>query len=315
MLRHRKLLILSVFLIVATAVGLVVYQRIARPARAVLLLPDGNFLLYVNFSPAHYLDLGQLPAQSDPQYQDFLQQTGFHFEHDLDTIAVSQRNPGDFNSESSAIFVGSFDQGRLNAYLQKLSSGTEAYAGKTIFSIRQEGHTVRACMVDAKTVAVTNMESAEPIHSIIDKARGSYLASTSSSLMQNYYGYVPFGSLAWAMLRLPSQPGGAQLPGGMNMDFLQNSVSVISVRYTGSIRVKAEVISANAADAARVLQAANMLLALGQSAKESLSPAGADKDVKAVFDSIQVQQNGNRTAVTVTIPQDFVKKMAEKIQH
>src|SRR5579863_1371270 len=103
MRRHRKLLIFLLVLVVAAAAGVVVYERVARPARAVLLLPEGNFLLYVNFTPVHFIDLGQMPAQSDPQYQDFLRQTDFHFEHDLDTIAISQRNPGDMNSESSAI--------------------------------------------------------------------------------------------------------------------------------------------------------------------------------------------------------------------
>jgi hypothetical protein len=315
MRNHRKLLFLSVFLIVATAVAVVVYQRVARPARAVLLLPEGNFLLYVNFSPVHYIDLGQLPAQSDPQYQDFLQHTGFHFEHDLDGIAVSQHNPGDFNSESSAVFTGNFDQERLNSYMQKLSGASETYAGKTIFSIRQEGHVVRACIVDSKTVAVTNMESAEPMHGIIDKARGAYLVSQGPSLVRDYYSYVPFASLAWAMFRMPTQSGASQLPGGVDLNFLQNTTSVFSVRYTGSIRFRAAVISANEADAARVLQAANTLLLLGKGATESLSPGGPDKDVKAVVDSIQVQQNGNQTVLSVTIPQAFVKKMAASMNH
>lgn len=314
-MRHRKLLFLGIFLVVATAVAVVVYQRAAQPARAILLLPDGNLVLYINFSPAHFLDLGQMPIQSDPQYQDFVQQTGFHFEHDLNTIAVSQSNPGDFDSGSSAIFIGSFDQARLSGYLRKLSTESERYGDVPIFLIRQGGHLVRACIVDSKTVAVTNMESAEPMHGIIDRARGAFLARNSPSLLQTYYRDVPFGSLAWAILRPPSQPRGASLPGGVNADFLQNTVSVISVRYTGSIRIRAEVISGNEADAGKVQQAANMFLVLSRGAAESLSPGGPDKDVKAVFDNIQVQQNGSRTVVTVIVPQSFVKKMAERMNH
>lgn len=312
-MRHRKLLFLSIFLIVATAVGVVVYQRVARPARAVLLLPEGDLLLYVNFSPAHFFNLGQMPIESDPKYQDFLQQTGFHFEHDLNTIAVSQRNPGDQDSESSAVFTGSFDKDRLLRYIQALSTGSENYADRTIFSIRQADHLVRACIVDPQTVAVTNMQSPAPMHAMIDKARGSSPAE-ASSLLRDHYGDVPFGSLAWAMFRVPQHPG-SQLPGGVNLDFLQNTVSIISVRYTGSIRVKAEVISANDVDAGHVLQAANMFLVLGRGAAESLSPTGPDKDVKAVFDNIQVQQNGNRTVISVVVPQDVVKKVSEKINH
>jgi hypothetical protein len=301
---HRKLLFLSLFLIVVTAAGIVVYQRVARPARAVLLLPDGNFLLYVNFSPAHFFDLGQMPMESDPEYQDFLQQTGFHFEHDLDTIAISQRKPGDMNSESSAVFVGSFDRDRISRYLQRLSNGTESYGDRTIFSIPQEGHTVRASILDAKTVAVTNMNSPEPMHSIIDKSRAGILASSAPSLVRDYYGYVPFASVGWAIFR-----------DGFNTDFLQNTVSVISLRYAGSIRLKAEVISKSENDAARVLQAFNTFLVIAKGAGESLSAGGQDKDVKAVFDNIQVQQNGNRTVLSVVLPPEFVRKMAAQMNH
>jgi hypothetical protein len=311
MRRHRKLLIFLLVLVVAAAAGVVVYERVARPARAALLLPEGNFLLYVNFTPVHFIDLGQMPAQSDPQYQDFLRQTDFHFEHDLDTIAISQRNPGDMNSESSAIFTGNFNQGRLNGYLERLANGKESYADRTIYLIQQEGHTVRACIVDAKTVAVTNMDSAEPMHSIIDKSRG--VTSASPALVKDYYHYVPFGSLAWAMFRVSSEPRASQLPGGINVDFLQNTVSIISVRYTGSIRVRAEVVSANEAEASRVLQAANTFLLLAKGAGETFSPGGTHKDVKAVFDNIQVQQTGNRTVISVTIPQAFVQKMAARM--
>lgn len=314
MRQHRKLLILLVILVVVATAAVVAYQRIERPARAVLLLPDGNLLLYVNFSPAHFFDLGQIPAESDPQYQDFVQQTGFHFEHDLDTIAISQRSPGDTNSESSAVFVGSFDERRIGGYLQKLSTGSENYAGRTIFSLSHEGHTVRACIVDSKTVAVTNTDSSEGMHSIIDKARGLLLTGSGPSLVRDYYGDVPFASLAWAMFRMPAGTG-AQLPGGIDADFLKNTVTVISVRYTGSIRVKAEVISAHDSDAAKVQEAANTFLVLAKGASESLSPGGPDKDVKAVFDNLRVDRDKNRTVISVVIPQDFVKKMAARLNH
>ena len=318
-MRHRKLLILVLVLVVAATAGVVVYQRIASPARAVLLLPDGDLLIYANLTPVpfvnvgQFIDVDQLPGQSDPQYQDFLKQTNFHVERDLATIAVSLRNPGDSNSEFSAIFTGKFDQDGLRAYMQRHSTGDESYAGKTIFAIRGPDHVVRACIVDAKTVAVTNTAAADPMRSIIDKAGRSYSLGEASPLVRDYYHYVPFGSVGWAMLRM--SPQASQLTGGMKMDFLQNTVSVVSVRYTGSIRIRAEVISASQSDAVQVLQALNTFLVLGRGAAESLSPGGPDKDVKAVFDNIQVQQNGNRTALNISIPQEVVKKVAAKMNH
>src|SRR5579864_251031 len=314
MRRHRKLLLVFLLLVVTATIGFVVYQRIAQPPRAVLLLPDGNFVAYVNFSPIHFFDFGKLPTQSDPEYQDFVEKTGFHFEHDLDTIAVSQRNPEDLNaSDSTAVFTGHFDQARLNTYLHKLPGETETYANKTIFSFMNAGHVVRACIVDGSTVAVTTSESPETIHSIIDKTGNFRLTAKGPSLAESNYHNVPFGSLVWVMLRAPSNLADARLPEGMNLDFLQNTVSIFSVRYTGSIRVRLEVFSANEANAKKVTDAANTLLALGHSASQSLNPAAMDKDIKAVFDSIQVEQKGNRTVVSVVIPQELIQKAAAEM--
>lgn len=318
-MRHRKLLILLLILVVAATAGVIVYQRIASPGRAVFLLPDGDLVLYANLTPlpfvnvGQFIDVDQLPGQSDPQYQDFLKQTNFHAERDLATIAVSLRSPGDSNSEFSAVFTGKFDQEALRGYMQRHSTGSESYAGRSIFTVQGADHLVRACIVDAKTVAVTNTASADPMHSIIDKASRSTSLEDASPLVRDYYRYVPFGSVGWALFRTPAQAG--QIAGGLKMDFLQNAVSVISVRYTGSIRIRGEVISADEAAAGQVREALNTFLALGRSAAESLTPGGPDKDVKAVFDKIQVQQNGNRTAVDIVIPQEVVKKVADKMNH
>lgn len=313
-MKRRKLLFVALFFVAAAAIGLVAYRWIAPPPRAVRLLPEGNFLLYVNFSPLHFLDLGQFTAnQTDPEYQDFVKETGFHFEKDLDTLAISQRNPGDFDSESAAIFTGNFDQARLTEYLKKLSSGTELYADKTVYLIQHDRHTVRACLVSADTVAVTNMPSSEPMHGIIDRSRGSYF-SKGPYLAESHYHDIPFASLVWAILRVPQGKGAIELPGGITLDFLQNTTAVVSVRYTGSIRLRADLFSQNEADAAHVKEAANTFVAFARSFAESENPGGPDKDVKAAFDSIQVQQNGKQTVITMVIPQEFVNKMAAGMQ-
>jgi len=313
--RHRKLLLLFLVLVITAAIGFVVYQRVAQPPRAVLLLPEGNFVVYVNLSPAHFFDLGKIPPQRDPEYQNFVEQTGFHFEHDLDTVAVSLTNLEDPSAaDSAAVFTGHFDQIRLNNYLHKLPGGdTENYESKTIFSFMNSGHIVRACIVDASTVAVTTGQTSETMHAIIDKSAGFHLNPKGPALAESYYKNVPFGSLAWVILRAPSNLGNARLPEGMNADFLQNTVSVFSVRYTGSIRLKLEIFSTDEGNAKKVTEAASSLLVLGRSASQSLGPAGQDKDVKAVFDSLQVEQNGNRTVVSVVIPQEFVTKMASEM--
>ena len=319
---HRKLLVLFVLLVITAAIGFVVYQRIAKPPRAVLLLPNGNFLFYLNFAPAHFFDFGKIPADTDPEYQDFVGKTGFHFEHDLDTIAISEANPGDpTTSDSAVVFTGRFDQSRLANYLRRLAGNTENYSDKTIYSLESSNHVVRACIVDSSTVAVTSGSTPESMHSIIDKAAGFRLNPKGPELADVYYRYVPIGSLAWAMLRAPADLSTAKLPEGVgqdvlqNLDFLQDTVSLLSVRYTGSISLKLEVFSKSDTNAKRVTETVSGFLVLGRTAINSLNPGGADKDVKAAFDSIQVEQKGERTVISLVIPQEFLNKLGTMLNH
>jgi len=309
--RRLKLLILCLFLLVMAAIGLAVYYRVSAVPAHALLLPEGNLLIYADIKPAHLFDQGKsAPARLDPEYRDFVQQTGIQFERDLDEIAISQRFPGaERDTESSAIFTGKFDSGRLRGYLQKISSASESYADKTMFSIQHEGHVVRAAILDDRTVAVTNMESAEPLRAIIDKYRNPSLAGKGAYLLQTYYRHVPTASLAWMIYRAPPHSAPAVLPGGVSFSFLENTVSVTSVRYTGSLSLKAEVFTAGEAAARNLAESAGTFLAIYRTAGETVGNKGPDQDVRAAIDSIQVRQEGTRAIFTATIPQGFLRKV------
>lgn len=311
--RRLKLLILCLFLVVIAAAGLAVYYRISAVPANLLLLPEGNLLVYANVKPAHLFDrdkAGPAPSQLEPDYRSFVEQTGIQFERDLDEVAISQRFPGaELDTQSSAVFTGKFDRMRLQAYLRKISSGSENYADTTIFSIVHDGHTVRAAILDGRTVAVTNMESAEPLRAIIDKFRNPSLAGKGAYLIDTYYRHVPAASLAWMIYRIPGRSTAAMLPGGFNLSFLENTVSVTSLRYAGSLALKSEVFTVNEAAARNLAESAGTFLAIYRTAGDSTGARGPDRDVKAAIDSIQVKQEGSRAVFTATIPDGFMKKI------
>src|SRR5262249_12656084 len=202
MRKYRKLLILALLVVVLGAGALVLFRRVQRPPEAARLLPPGDLLIYVNFKPAHLWDLNKSrPVELAGDYREFIQQTGIQFERDLDEVAISRRDTTDGNDvESSEIFVGRFDGERLKTYLQKASSATETYGSQTIFSIPNEGHLVRVCILDTGKVAVTNMSSPEIIHGMVDRLGKS---ASGSELLDSYYRNVPLTSLAWLIDRIP----------------------------------------------------------------------------------------------------------------
>ena len=303
----RVLLIVAVVLVVVAIAAAVTYHVIRRPGRAVYLLPDGNIMAYVSFTPFHYMDLETKPFTSDPQYQEFVEKTGFHYDHDLDSIAFSGRTTGELNGDVSAIFTGTFDQNRLNSYAQSQPGvETESYGGKTIYAMRESSQTVRICILDGKTVAATAGPSSDSIHTIIDKSSGS---GSEPQLLSDYYGDVPFASVGWAIIRIPDI-GGQSAPGGISLDYLKNTVTVISVRYTGSVRLRAELIAENDADATKIFQAVNGMVAMGRAFAQS--GPNRDKEVADVVDNAQIQQSGKRVILSLVIPQEIIKKASQK---
>ncbi len=313
MARNRKLLILVLLLATIGVGAFLVYHRAERAPYAVRLLPEGDRLFYLNLQPIHLWDASKSkPADLEPGYREFVEQTGIQFERDLDEVAMSRRDTTDGSDvESAEVFVGRFDAVRLRNYLQKISSPPETYRDHTIYTIANEGHTVRVCILDATRVAVTNMQAAAAMHGMID---GLYQSSGGPALVRAHYRDVPLASLAWLIDRIPANASGPQLPGGLTVSFLENTVLVASLRYSGTALFRADVFTASEADARQVADSAGGFLAMYRAVSKTVGGKGADADVKAALDSIRIEQKGNVATVTATFSQNFLKKIVSEVQ-
>jgi hypothetical protein len=275
------------------------------------LLPEGDAIVYANLKPAHLWDLTRsTPVAVEGEYQNFINQTGIQFERDLDEVAMSRRDTADGkDTESTEIFLGRFDAQRLKTYLESISTQRDSYHGRLLYIIPHEGHTVRVCVLDASRVAVTNMASSDPMHEIID---GIDSSPAGPSLLQSYYRKVPVASLGWLIVRNgPTQA--AQLPGPLSFDFLNNTVTVGSVRYAGDLKLRADVIAATDDSAKQVVDSASSFLAMYRTVAQSVGTHGTDADIKAAIDSIQVEQNKNVAVFTATLSQRVLKKLVSDV--
>src|SRR5262249_35893813 len=149
------------------------------------------------------------PLHLEGSYQQFVDQTGIHFEHDLDQAAVVWRLiDNGLDSESAAVFVGRFDPTRLHSYLKSLASDTANYGDPVIYSVPHDNHLVRVSLLDDHTVAVTNMNQPGVMQGIID--RWAHPAQPPS-LLAHYYRIVPSGSVAWLIDHFPEGATANQL--------------------------------------------------------------------------------------------------------
>jgi hypothetical protein len=319
-MRRRKFVLipLLVVLAVAVAIAAAVLLRKAAPPEPARLLPTAEGYVYLDLSPLRKAGLLDKlpPIVPEGDYQEFIQQTGFQFEHDLQEAAFAIHVNGGKDAAGrpenrySEVFVATFDSQRVAAYLRKLSSSADSYRNREIFNIPRENRIVRVCILGPDLAAVSNLDDPYVIRGIID--RYGKLASPFGGprMLRRYYRRVPLASLAWAILNVaPSSEKNTPyvLPGGFDLSFPSDTVSVISVRYLGSTDLKAQIFTDSDENAAHIAEQLNSFLNIFRSLEANAS--GGDPDVKTFFDSIEVKANHNEAVLNAELPKGFLKKV------
>jgi hypothetical protein len=319
-IRRRLPILLAVLLIVA-AVALIVTLRKHAPPEAARLLPGADGFLYINLSWIRRFNAtGQLPPVSrEPEYQKFVAETGFQFERDLDQAAFAIHYPqslggGTTGSVSeprfSEVFVGKIDSGRLTTYLKKLSSSIDDYRGFDIYSIPLEGRTVRVVVLSYDSVAVSNHPNPDVIRGMLDRSRKLASPFGGPWLLRRFYRKVPLASLCFAILRVkPNEMSALGGLGSWSLLFPKPAVAVVSARYLRALHLRAEAFTDSEADARAVTEKTAAFLNLFHAAEGSIGAHGTDADVKTFFDSLKVEQSGDRAILTATVPPGFIRKV------
>ena len=317
---RRRLPIPLAVLIIAGALALIVTLRKHAPPEPARLLPGADGFFYVNLKWIRTFATGKLPAVSrEPEYQKFVEDTGFQFERDLDQAAFAVHYPQSWGNGTggsaaeprfSEVFVGKFDSGRLTSYLKKVSSSVEDYHGFDIYSIPIEGRTVRVVMLSYDSVAVSNHPNPDVIRGMLDRSRKLASPFGGPWLLRRFYRKVPLASLSFAILRVqPNEMGSLSGMGSWSLLFPKPAVAVISGRFIRAFHLRAEAFTESDADARAIAEKAGAFLSLFHAAEINVGTQGTDADVKAFFDSLKVEQSGDRAILTATVPPGFVRKV------
>ena len=318
----------KILLIAATAVLIVaiagtalwLWLRFSGPPQSARLLPEADAYVYVDLRPLRLASVfASLPPVSrDPDYQAFVEATGFEFERDLDEAAVAVHTPTSSSSPAgnaavparetrfSEVFIGRFDLPRLQTYFTKNSKSVESSGSQQIFVVPVEDRLVRVALLSSRLVMVSNADDPGVIREMIRHEHAMQLPR-GPELVREHYKDVPLGSLAWLLAR----PGrNLPLPGGIEVPMPAETTWVGSLRYAGGIDLEAQALTANDQEAQQITENLTGLLALFHSIEVSTQTRGADPDVKALFSSVNVKQQGNRAIITATVPISFLKKLA-----
>ena len=311
---RRRLPILLAVLLVAAAVALLVVLRKHAPPEPARLLPSADGFVYVNLRWIRRANIGgQLPVVShDPEYQQFIEATGFQFERDLEEAAFAIHYSTEPSGKKptqprfSEVFIAKIQGDRLRAYLQKISSSVENYRSVDIYSIPLEGRTLRVAILGVDTVAASNHNDPLVIHGMIDRSRKMASPFGGPALLRQSYKHVPLASLAWIIFKVDPS---ASYSGPLDFILPPSAVVVGSVRYLGKVHFKAEAFTASEDDAKRLTEQLTAFLKIFQSMDITVPAQGSDPDIKQLFDNLKVEQHKDRAVLTTIVPPGFLRKV------
>lgn len=324
---RRTFPIVLAVVIIAAAVTLAVQLRKHAPPEPARLLPGADAFFYADLRWIRKTsDKPFFPVSHDPEYERFIQQTGFDFERDLDAVAFAVHYPEKWagggtggaapEPRFSEVFTGRFDGAKCLAYLRQATRSVENYHSIDIFTIPIEGRTVRVAILSVDTVAASNHEDPAVIHGMVDRSRRLASPFGGPSLLRRYYKHVQLASPAWLVARVvPSAPEFA----GWSAIFPKPADLIVSASYnplhlplrTGALHLRAEAWASSDEDASVIVDKANVFLSMFRSAEVSVGSPGSDADVKTFFDSLQVREENHRAVLAATLPSSIFHKLGE----
>jgi len=308
----RAFPVLFGFLIFVAAVALIVQLRKHAPPEPARLLPGADAFLYIDLKWMRRADIAtHIPAvPHDPEYEQFIQATGFQFERDLQEAALAIHYAGPLTggeTRYSEIFIAKIDGDRLRDYLKVLTRSVDLYRSVEVYNIPLQGRTLRVAILGVDTVAASNHPDPGVIRGIIDRSRKLASPFGGPALLRQFYKRVPLASLAWGIFRL--NPQGAHPPADAALPISSPATVVASVRYLRAVHFRAEAFTRDEQEAQQLTAQVNTFLSIFHSAEIAVAGQTPDPDVKRALDSLKVEQKSDRTILTAILPAELLRKI------
>jgi hypothetical protein len=310
---------LLVMLAFIAALILALILRKAAPPEAARLLPESDAIIYANLRPIRAVThFDRTPVTRSTEYQHFIDATGIVPERDLDVAAFALHRMDDPNGPNgpvgySEIFEGRFNGARLAGYLATIATSRERYAGRDIFTVPiTDGKLVRPLRIsqlDYDSIAVSNMPTAEQIHSILDRHRSAASPFSGSSLLSARYRDVPLLSSAWGIghIGLPFSERGYISIYGLQLPLPEDTTFVASLRYVGTLHLRIEDIAPTEPDAANATETLTTLLGIFKSIQQ-VQPH-TDEAFRQMLASVKIEQHKDRSVLTANIPTELLHQL------
>ena len=230
-MKKRKWIGAAAALLLLTAVGLYIYQRRSvgnSSGRDDLLdrMPaDSSAVVFADLAELRSSPfVAQLFAwapqpEPDEDYARFLDETGFHYERDLDRLAIAFQKAGQ-DSSFFAVADGRFDRQKISA-LANRSGTVEKRGGREFFSIPESGGAKKIYLTFLSSNRIALMDRVEIAQTLATKKRSDDGAEWRSRFERLG------GSPVFAVIRQDAATGEAlseRAPGGFSSPQLSTAL-------------------------------------------------------------------------------------------
>ncbi len=208
----------------------------------------------------------QAPPQWEADYAEFVRETGFNLERDLDVVSLAISGPQGRRSVH-AVLRGRFDRERIRQYASRHRQATSSYRSRTIDTfVGPSGRVFRLVFLGRDRLGFSNAADARAIEDMIRQAGESGRSLRERLEELHVFDHVPAGAQAWVAadwerLGSVSVPAGLGSGGAFSAELLRGARLGLLGARVGDSDVEAH-LAAEFASAADAQKAAETLSAL-----------------------------------------------------
>ncbi len=243
----------------------------------------------------------QGPVPPDREYEDFVRQTGFDYQRDLDVVSLvfsgSSKEP-----RLQIVAEGRFDRSRLVPNLESHAAARGSYRGRAVYQFQGQSGPYRLAFLDPRRLVISTGPKESSLGGVLDLADAGGESAAQRLEAWGIPRRIPEGSEMWLaadLSTLLSQDAKVQL-GPYTADFLRGSrLLFVSGKFTADkweLNAEDECVSEPDAQriAAGVRGLAGLLRAL---AEKPSSPSAPPRALSRILESLTVSVEGNRLKV------------------
>jgi hypothetical protein len=313
-MRKRHIFLILSLLLVAGTLGTLLWLRQRALPESVRLLPESDAYVFVNLKAIRHVaktSFSGMGLVKEPEYEEFVRETGVDFERDLDDAAFAVHSIGNNEHRYSEIFNGHFDSQKLADYFRKHAKSVIRYGQEEIYEVPQENRTVRIAILDLDSVAVSNLDDGSVIRGIMDRSRKRGLPQRGPQMIQEFRSQLPLTAVAWTIARI--KPNDNPIMQKLYSPTFGTGFTLVAAvapsLANGTIQLKANANVGDEEAAKQIAENTGTFISLYQAIEANAQQGGGDPDVKAFVDSVKVEQQKDKAVLTATLPPAFLKKM------